>query len=1295
VLVVDDNADMRGYIKNLLKKQYRVVTANNGMDALHKIKEYTPQLIVSDIMMPVMNGIQLLKAVKEAVQTQHIPVILLSARAGEESKIEGYETGADDYLVKPFSAKELLARVASQLKLVKLRLATDTNVRNLFMQAPASICVLRGPQHIYHLANSMYLQLIGRSDIIGKSVREALPELEGSGIYELLDEVYRTGEPFIAREMPVSIQKDNGTLKEIILNFIYQPSRNEEKEIDGILVYAVDITDQIIARKKIEKSEEHLQDIFYQAPAAIAVLEGESHKYVLANSLYQKMISRSEEQLLGKTVKEVFPELGASGVFQIFDAVFKTGEPFIAPEFEAMIDRFNDGVPHTTYYNFTLKPLKTEDKVTSLMVVAYDITEQVEARKKVEDSEKRYHHLIQSSPSAIGILKGKDLVITIANDAIMQIWGKGKNVFGKKYFEMMPELAEQGYEEVFKTVYTTGVPFNAIETPVTISQDGEMRLRYYNFYLFPQKDLNGSIDGLGIIANEVTSQALTNKQIKESENRFQNLVREATVGIIVLTGEEMKVEIVNEAYAKLVGLRPDELLGNPLFDKIPDAKEYYLPLLEKVRQTGDPIYLNDSPYSVVTKGEKIEGFLHVVYQPYRDIAGNILGVMVIVQDVTESVLSKQKLQENEERFRTLSNSIPQLAWMTDAKGWIYWYNQRWYDYTGTTLEQMQGWGWQSVHHPDLVEGIKRDFADAIAKGEPYDDTFLLRSKEGNYRWFLTRAVPIRNAVGEIVQWFGTNTDVSAQREIEEALKVAKEQLELTFKNVPSAIYHFDKTGNILYLNDKGAHQMGYATVEDVMAEKDVFQLRKKADETFAIMDEKGKPLPAGQSSAALTFKTGRASEVVSQFIHRETGSAFWLLARSTPLYNENGELSIVLTTSTDITLQKTSEQTIRQSEEKFRTLAEALPQLIWMTDEKGVQEYASSRWKEYAGFEPQGLETWAKMVHPDDMPLITQTWMNSIQYGDLYKAEARLRNEKGEYRWHFVKGEPIRNEEGKIIKWIGAFTDIHDQKTVEEKLEKIVAKRTKELERSNEDLQQFAHVASHDLKEPIRKIKTFGGRLAQEFGSDLPEKAKTYVAKMESAANRVYAMIDGVLMYSSLDAEVVPAERIVLDETIRDIEADLELLIAQKNATLQYQDLPSIEGSSILIYQLFYNLINNALKFSKNEVPTTIDIAAGSVQAADLKKYGLGGTEENYVRIVIKDNGIGFSFLEAEKIFKTFARLHSKDQYEGSGLGLALCKKIVGRHGGAISATGEENGGATFEVILPLKPRKITDVPFR
>ena len=259
ILVVDDNADMREHISSILSNSFNVITANNGMDALHRIKETIPALVLSDIMMPVMDGIRLLKEIKNNKSTANIPVIFLTARAGEESKIEGLQTGADDYLVKPFSSKELLARVQAQINIIKFRQTLEGNVRNLFMEAPAIICVLRGSTHIYELANAMYMQLIGNRDIVGKPIREALPELEGTGIFEILDAVYTTGEPFIANELPVTLSRESGKLEEGFFNFIYQASHDANGHTDGILVHAVEVTDQLLARKKIEESEKLLE----------------------------------------------------------------------------------------------------------------------------------------------------------------------------------------------------------------------------------------------------------------------------------------------------------------------------------------------------------------------------------------------------------------------------------------------------------------------------------------------------------------------------------------------------------------------------------------------------------------------------------------------------------------------------------------------------------------------------------------------------------------------------------------------------------------------------------------------------------------------------------------------------------------------------------------------------------------------------------------------------------------------------------------------------------------------------
>lgn len=246
-------------------------------------------------------------------------------------------------------------------------------------------------------------------------------------------------------------------------------------------------------------------------------------------------------------------------------------------------------------------------------------------------------------------------------------------------------------------------------------------------------------------------------------------------------------------------------------------------------------------------------------------------------------------------------------------------------------------------------------------------------------------------------------------------------------------------------------------------------------------------------------------------------------------------------------------------------------------------------------------------------------------------------------------------------------------------LEALVVERTKELQRSNEDLQRFAHVASHDLKEPVRKVMTFSARLRDEYGNELPENAANYLSKIEKAANRMFSMIEGVLQYSSFGAMETPHEAINLNDLMDNIVNDLEITIQQKNAEVKYNDLPSIKGSPVLIYQLFYNLINNSLKFSKKDVKLVVSVEAELIE----NKEPGSSQESRSIWITVHDNGIGFKDSDVNRIFQPFSRLNPKDQYEGTGLGLALCKNIVQRHGGAITAHGVPGDGAMITIMLP------------
>src|SRR6185312_11651049 len=340
-----------------------------------------------------------------------IPVILLSARAGQEAKIEGYDIGADDYLVKPFSSKELLARVRAQIKIVELRNELEGNVRNLFMEAPAIICVLRGPEHIYELANQRYMKLIGHRNIIGKSIREALPELEGSGIYEILDEVYRTGNSFIANERPVTLERENGKLQESIFNFIYQASRNVDGEINGILVYAIDVTEQVLIPKKIEESEKHLSNILSQVNAGIAQTNSEG-KFISVNDRYCEITGYSKEELLQLTLADITHPDDLQNNLQLFHLCESEGKDYIV---EKRYIRKDGSVVWVNMSVTLIEGIGGEKCVTGVCIDITSIKEQEQKiqqllineqhnRRQIEESEFRYHNMIHTSTSMILIL---------------------------------------------------------------------------------------------------------------------------------------------------------------------------------------------------------------------------------------------------------------------------------------------------------------------------------------------------------------------------------------------------------------------------------------------------------------------------------------------------------------------------------------------------------------------------------------------------------------------------------------------------------------------------------------------------------------------------------------------------------------------------------------------------------------------------------------------------------------------------------------------------------------------------
>jgi PAS domain S-box-containing protein len=600
---------------------------------------------------------------------------------------------------------------------------------------------------------------------------------------------------------------------------------------------------------------------------------------------------------------------------------------------------------------------------------------------------------------------------------------------------------------------------------------------------------------------------------------------------------------------------------------------------------------------------------------------------------------------------------------------------------------LKRWGYTR----EEAEGLRVPDVDPNYQGDKFREVFALAQKqllppfETIHQRKDGSRFPVEVSMGGITlngqpHIFAVARDITERKKIEQELKDAKAQLELTLQHTPASIYLFGKNGELLLTNLNGAHLMGFSSVEELLAEKDLALVRKRVTDNFDIYNEERQPYKVDDSPAAKVFRTGQPAEDVILFVRKSDGKELWILNKSAPLLDEKGELQLVITNSTDITLQKTAEERIRQSEERFRQLAESMPQIVWTAGPDGTPDYFNRRWYEYTGFAEGANEDWHTVLHPQDMKPALASWETSVKSGSPFQAEYRFRDKQGGYRWFLGKALPIQGRDGSINKWFGTSTDITDQKTIAEQLEKLVAIRTAELQRSNDDLLQFAHVASHDLKEPLRKIKTFAGRLMDDSETRLSAKGQTYLGKMNSAADRMYSMIEGVLAYSTVNSEEQSIAEVSLGKILQQIETDLEVLIQQKEATIDHKELPVVEGSEVLLYQLFYNLVNNALKFSSPVRKPVITITGALVQT----------DAEAFAEIRVADNGIGFDPLQSERIFESFSRLNSKDRFEGTGLGLSLCKKIVQRHGGFITADGKVDQGAVFTVLLPVKQSKHT-----
>jgi PAS domain S-box-containing protein len=372
-------------------------------------------------------------------------------------------------------------------------------------------------------------------------------------------------------------------------------------------------------------------------------------------------------------------------------------------------------------------------------------------------------------------------------------------------------------------------------------------------------------------------------------------------------------------------------------------------------------------------------------------------------------------------------------------------------------------------------------------------------------------------------------------------------------------------------------------------------------------------------------------------------------------------------TNLDITDRKAAQEQLRESEERFRQLADSMPQMVWTARRNGFLDYYNARWYESMGLgtEWQGdLANWSPILHPDDVKQCCDAWYGSVQRGEAHRTESRLWDGRAmRYCWHLIRALPIRDKNGDIVKWIGTCTDIDEQKRSEEY-----------LRRANQALEQFAFAASHDLQEPLRNVAIFSELFKQRCGANLSEEGNMFLGTIVEGAQRMSHLVSDLLKYAQiagLDGE--PATNVDGEEIFEQVLKTLHQAMLESHATITHDTLPSVPIKGVHLEQLLQNLIGNALKYRAENEPPRVHVSA----------LHQGGQWQ----FVVQDNGIGIGHEYREKIFGVFKRLHAAgDRYSGTGIGLAICRKIVESYGGRIWVESELGHGAAFHFTIPDKP---------
>ena len=731
----------------------------------------------------------------------------------------------------------------------------------------------------------------------------------------------------------------------------------------------------------------------------------------------------------------------------------------------------------------------------------------------------------------------------------------------------------------------------------------------------------------------------------DASQRFRSLVDAIDDGVVLLDGDGTIVG-ADEDLLELTEFDRDSLVGEHA-ETVFDVDAKFEDILEQRTAADEPVVV-----SVQTAGgNRHTAELHL--GPLED-HGRAIGV---VRDVSERNARERRLEESERRYRTLIEHFPNgIVTLLDRDGTYSLAAGKGFDAVPADPGDLEGTQFREVWDDETVEKLEPAI-EAALDGETRAVEFAYAGRE-----WIVHAVPLVDDDGTVSGGMTMAQDITEQKEQERYLRDAKAQLEAATEagaigtwewHVPEDRFvagaAFAKTFGV----DPDAAREGVSLEAFVSSihEADRDRIKREIDDALE-----------------------RCGDYHSEYrVRNDDGDLRWVVARGHVECDDDGNPITFPGALADITERKRAERTLQRHKKQLETLFEVLPVGVVVAAADGrlveANETAREIWggdvfdagrvADYDRYRGWWAET-GEPIAPEEWTMAQVLEGEEVTDPDVFEIDAA----DGERRTVMIHGMPVRNDRGEVIRGVITQTDITERRTYQRRLEETVAK----LEESNERLEQFAYAASHDLQEPLRMVSSYLQLIDRRYGNEIDAEGQEFIEFAVDGAERMREMIDGLLEYSRVETAGQPLEPVDLERVLEDVLDDLTVQIEEEDATVTVEELPRVRGDAGQLRQVFQNLLSNAITYSGDE-PPQVHVSAEREGAT--------------WRVDVRDDGIGIDPAEANQVFEVFNRLHGREEYAGTGIGLALCERIVERHGGEIWVDSEPGEGATFSMTLP------------